>query len=305
MNLGRIPDLDALLLLLQVDQMGSLGQAGQAHGISQPAVSARIRSMERLVGFPLVERSARGSLLTADGILVAGWARDVLQAAEVLGAGIASLRSDREGHLRVAASMTVAEHLLPGWLVRLAIARPETAVSLRAMNSAQVEEAVLDGSADLGFVEGPRVCAGLDSRVVGRDRLVLVVPPGHAWARAGRSVHAAELAATRLVQREPESGTRGAAEAALACFTLAPPLLELSTTGAVVAAVAAGAGPAMLSQLAVRDEVATRRVTEVDVDGVRFDRKLRAVWPRGQRPGGPARDLLHISLQQSADRARR
>lgn len=298
MNLDRVPDLDALLLLLLVDQTGSLGQAGQAHGISQPAVSARIRSMERLVGFPLVERSTRGSVLTADGVLVAGWARDVLQAAKVLGAGVASLRSDREGHLRVAASMTVAEYLLPGWLVQLAIARPETAVSLRAMNSAQVEEAVLNGSADLGFVEAPRVCPGLDSQVVGRDRLVVLVPPGHAWARAGRPVPAAELAATRLVQREPKSGTRGAAEAALARFRpLAPPLLELSTSGAVVAAVAAGAGPAVLSQLAVRDEVATRRVTEVDVDGVRFGRKLRAVWPRGQRPGGPARDLLLIARQ--------
>jgi len=298
MALTRVPDLDALLLLLRVDQTGSLGQAGEAHGISQPAVSARIRSMERLVGFPLVERSARGSVLTADGGLVAGWARDVLAAADVLATGVASLRSDREGQLRVAASMTVAEYLLPGWLVQLAVGRPETAVSLRAMNSVQVEQAVMDGSADLGFVEGPQVCAGLDSHVVGRDRLVLLVPPGHAWARRGRPVSAAELAATRLVHREPQSGTRASAEAALARFApLAPPLLELSTSGAVVAAVAAGAGPALLSQMAVRDKVATRSVTEVAVEGVRFDRKLRAVWPRGQRPSGPARDLLQIARQ--------
>jgi len=112
MTLRRVPDLDSLVLLLDVSTSGSLGRAGVAHGISQPAVSARIRSMERLVGVALVERTARGSSLTLNGILVAGWARDVLDAAKVLDAGIASLRLDSEHQLRVAASMTVAEHLV-------------------------------------------------------------------------------------------------------------------------------------------------------------------------------------------------
>lgn len=296
MALTRVPDLDGLQLLLRVDELGSLGRAGQAHGISQPAVSARIRGLERLVGLPLVERSARGSRLTPDGALLAGWARDVLAAAEVLAIGIDSLRSDHDSQLRVAASMTVAEHLLPAWLVRLAAARPETTVSLRAANSHQVEEAVRDGSADLGFVEGPRVAADLDSRVVAEDRLVVVAPPDHPWSRVREAVSAREVATTRLVHREAESGTRSATETALARFAPLPaPLLELSTSAAVVAAVAAGAGPAVLSELAVRDDVAAHRVVEVPVTGAVLGRRLRAVWPRGQRPGAPARDLLAIA----------
>src|SRR6478735_633461 len=132
MGLTRVPDLDSLTLLIRVASAGSLGQAAVEHGISQPAVSARVKSMERLVGFPLVTRSSRGSTLTTEGSLLADWALDVLHAAEVLGAGIGSLRQDRQGRLRVAASLTVAEHLLPLWLVRLATTRPETAVSLSA-----------------------------------------------------------------------------------------------------------------------------------------------------------------------------
>src|SRR6476469_4247727 len=120
MALDRVPDLDTLSLVLEVAASGSLSKAGAARGLSQPAVSARMRGLERLVGFTVLARSARGSTLTPEGALLAEWARGVLAAADVLGAGIASLRSDRSARLRVAASLTVAEHLLPGWLVVLA-----------------------------------------------------------------------------------------------------------------------------------------------------------------------------------------
>jgi len=191
--------------------------------------------------------------------------------------------------------MTIAEHLLPRWLVRLASARPETAVSLDAMNSHQVGLAVLAGRVDLGFVEGPEVGDGLADEVVAQDRLVVVVAPGHPWARR-RRVDAAELAATRLVQREPTSGTRGALEAALAAYEpMAAPVLELSTTSAVSAAAAAGAGPAVLSRLAVEDDLDRGRLVEVATSGVDLTRLLRAVWVAGQRPSPPAQDLLRIA----------
>jgi len=296
MALERVPDLDSLALLLEVAATGSLGRAAAAHGLSQPAVSARVQAVERLVGFPLLVRGARGSTLTPQGALLADWARGVLGAAAVLDAGIASLRGDLDARLRVAASLTVAEHLLPGWLVRLAAARPDTAVSLTASNSADVAVAVLDGQVELGFVEGPDLPGGLQEQVVGADRLVVVVPPGHPWSRRRRPVEATELAATRLVQREPTSGTRTALEHALAGLgPLAAPLLELSTSSGVRAAVAAGAGPAVLSDLAVSEDLAAGRLVQVPLRGVDLRRQLRAVWPVSQRPGGPARDLLAIA----------
>ena len=296
MALERVPDLDSLALLLEVAATGSLGRAAAAHGLSQPAVSARVQAVERLVGFPLLVRGARGSTLTPQGALLADWARGVLGAAAVLDAGIASLRGDLDARLRVAASLTVAEHLLPGWLVRLAAARPDTAVSLTPSNSADVAVAVLDGQVELGFVEGPDLPGGLQEQVVGADRLVVVVPPGHPWSRRRRPVEATELAATRLVQREPTSGTRTALEHALAGLgPPAAPLLELSTSSGVRAAVAAGAGPAVLSDLAVSEDLAAGRLVQVPLRGVDLRRQLRAVWPVGQRPGGPARDLLAIA----------
>lgn len=294
----RVPDLDSLAMLLEIAATGSLGRAAAGRGMSQPAVSARIQALERLVGFPVLLRSARGSELTQRGALLADWARSVLAAADVLDVGIASLRGERDAQLRVAASMTVAEHLLPQWLAQFADGHPQAQVSLTAGNSADVAQAVLDDRADLGFVEGPTVPAGLKHRVIATDELVVVVAPGHPWVRRRRPVSAEELAVTRLVQREPASGTRTFLEAALGERVMATPVLELSTSGAVSAAAAAGAAPAVLSALAISSDVAAGRLRRVPVDGLDLRRQLRAVWSTA-RLSNAAKDLLLIADRDS------
>ncbi|MEV5319819.1 LysR family transcriptional regulator [Streptomyces sp. NPDC052687] len=289
----RVPDLGALELLLAVARLGSLGAAAREVGITQPAASSRIRSMERQLGVALVDRSPRGSRLTDAGALVTDWARRVVEAAEAFDAGAQALRDRRDSRLRVAASMTIAEYLLPGWLLALRAQRPDTAVSLLAGNSAAVAERLLSDEADLGFVEGLTVPPGLDAVVVARDRLIVVTAPGHPWARRREPLSPAELASTPLVLREKGSGTRQVLDAALG--GLARPLIELSSTTAVKASAVAGAGPAVLSELSVREELSTRRLVSVPVDRVSLRRDLRAVWRTGHRPAGPARDLLSLT----------
>jgi DNA-binding transcriptional LysR family regulator len=167
---------------------------------------------------------------------------------------------------------------------------------------------VSDGRADLGFVEGPNVPRSLRSKTVGHDRLVLVVPPGHPWARR-RAVTPAELAATPLVSREEGSGTREVLAAALVRSlgpgaAQAPAALSLSTTSAIRAAVLAGAAPAVLSRLSVGDDLAAGRLVHVEVTGLDLRRPLRAVW-RGSAglPAGAARDLVaHIQTRRAGGR---
>ena len=81
-----------------------------------PAVDILRFETSLQIGSALLTRTPRGSTLTESGALVAGWAAEVLAAAERLDAGIASLRSDAARQLKVAASQTIAEHLLPLWL---------------------------------------------------------------------------------------------------------------------------------------------------------------------------------------------
>lgn len=297
---AHVPDLRALELLLAVARTGSLGAAGRELGLTQQAVSSRVGTIEKLVGVRVLHRDTRGSTLTDAGALLADWAGRVLTAADELDVSITALRGVRDGRLDVAASYTVAEYLLPGWLARLRIdVGPDTGVNLVVRNSTQVAALVLAGDAGLGFVEGPDLPAGLDSVTVASDHLVVVVAPGHRWARR-RSVDPAELAAAALVAREPGSGTRIVLDRALAAAApdVARPAsaLELSATTAIRHAVLAGAGPAVLSAIAVQDDIGSGRLVRVRIDGgLDLRRELRGIWPEGPPPAGPARLLLSIA----------
>lgn len=295
----RVPEIGALDLLLSVARLGSLGRAARQHGISQPAAGSRIRHLESLLGLALIERSAAGSRLTREGAVVADWARPVVAAAAALDAGVTALRTQHEGRLQIAASMTVAEYLMPSWLFDLRVRRPRASVSLWVVNSVEVARLVLADAVDIGFVEGPDLPEGLQCRVVGHDRLQLVVARGHPWARRRRPVDAAELAATALVARERGSGTRDTLEAVLADHhPLAVPTVELSSTTAIKAAVVAGVGAAVLSSLTMAEELADGRLVAVEIAGVDLTRTLRAVWPAGRALTGILRDVVAVATRR-------
>jgi DNA-binding transcriptional LysR family regulator len=289
-----LPDLDAFRILLLVGELGSLGRAAVAEGIAQPSATARLAALERRLGIALVDRSPRGSRLTEEGRIVSDWAREVLTAVDTLLAGAHALRS-RNAQLRVAASQTIAECLVPEWLREFARREPGVGVGLHVANSAHAIAAVAHGTAQLGFVEGPNRPQELSSRVVGVDRLVVVVHPSHRWATRKRPLTAAELSQAPLVVREAGSGTRETLDRALLGHDAAPPVSELGSNSAVKGAVLAGIAPAVLSVLAVASELATGRLVEVATPELDLRRKLRAVWPRGRRLMGPAVSLLAVA----------
>lgn len=156
-----MPDRAAFEVLLAVAKTGSLGAAGREVGLTQQAVSARMASIEARTGVRLAVRTPRGSQLTPAGVVVAEWADQLLGVAQHVDAGLASLREGSRAQVKVVASLTIAEQLMPRWLVsmRAAATRRGTSapqVILTASNSDHVISAVRDGAADLGFIESPR-----------------------------------------------------------------------------------------------------------------------------------------------------
>ena len=291
-------DVVSLALLAAIAETGSISAAGRATGLTQQAASARIRQLEQRLGLPLLRREARGSTLTPAGSVAAEWAAEVVEAAARFSAGVAALRGQHEP-FSVAASLTVAEYLLPGWLLAAQSRGPQQAVvSVTATNSQHVLELVAAGTHPLGFIESPQSVGALTAVPVARDELIVVVPPAHPWARRV-SIPLSQLARTQLVTRERGSGTRLSFEQILEAEGYSPltPLLELPTTAAVRTAVASGAGPAVLSILAVRDDITIGRLVRVRVRDRRFIRELRAVHSGS--------DLLSPELQALLDVARR
>jgi DNA-binding transcriptional LysR family regulator len=290
---ATVPDLAALDLFRSVVELGSLSRAAKTHQITQPSASSRIRTLESQLGVTVLERSPTGSRPTPAGRLVAAWANDVLRAADDLAAGVASLKAQQAGLLRIAASYTIAEYLLPPWLDQFLSERPNDAVTLDVTNSAAVLERLESGAVDLGFVESPSVQSSLNTQVVGRDEMIVVVAGRHPWAESD-TVDLATFAATPLVLRERGSGTRDALIAELDRLGCDAPTsaLDLGSISAVRIAVMSGSSPTVISRLAVEADIASGGLVEITVPGLRIQRELRAVWPKRTDLATLAHDLL-------------
>lgn len=302
-----MPELSALELLSAIAKTGSLNAASREVGTSQQAVSARLTSIESQIGVRLVTRTTRGTQLTPAGEVVVEWADQILDVAQRVDTGLASLRAERRTRLTVAASQTVTEQLLPRWLVsfQAAVLRhggtaPE--VGFNATDSEGVIAAVRDGEAELGFIEIRGALRGLRSRVIGRDELIVVVPPDHKWVRRSAAITVAELRRTPLVSRKSGWRLLLGTEEPLDSDRSAPAAhpLELASAAAVRAAVLAGAGPAVMSRLAVSDDLIHGRLRAVPVADLDLRRDLRAIWLGARTPpAGAARDLLnHIATSR-------
>lgn len=298
-----VPELGALELLVAAVRSGSISAAAREAEVAQQSASMRLRNIERMLGLELLQRTTRGVEPTAAGETVAAWAEEVLAAAERFRVGVEMLRDERRRELTVAASQTVAAHLMPAWLVTLRErqvreGRTPTAVRLIAGNSEEVATLVRDGAADLGFIESSALPERLSRVAVGVDALVLVVAPGHPWASAG-SIAMSDAADAAIVAREAGSGTRQTWEDAVrARLGREPvePIAVLPTSAAVRSAVANGLAPALLSRLVVADDLQLGRLVEVPIEGYPVSRPITALWRGGVRDLEPtSRDLIEVA----------
>ncbi len=305
---SHVPDLAGLQLVVGIARHGSIGGSARAMGISQQAASERLRAVEAQTGLTLVHRGSRGSRLTPAGVVVAEWAARLLDLADEIDTAITGLRGDRNHDLTVWASMTIAESLIPRWLVQLrqrqlGEGRRPTAVSLHASNSGNVVDAVRDGTAQLGFVEGVRAPRGLRHTQVAYDDLVLVAAAGSPLGRRRTPLPPEEVAELQLTSRERGSGTREVLEASLRAhgLTMGDAVVELTTATAIREAVLAGSSPAFLSHRVVARELDSGHLVAVPTTGLDLTRVFRAVWVGSkQPPAGPVRDL--VAIARAADR---
>ncbi len=288
----RALDLETLRLLLSLDEQGSIGAAARARGLTQPAASKRIREFEARWRLAVVQRSARGSRLTPDGEAVVAWARTVVHEADVMAAGLEALAEGRGEELSVAASLTVAEFMLPRWIGELRSRHPDLHPQLRVVNSAQVADLVRSGAVDVGFIETATLPRDLAVTPVGTDGLAVVVPPQHPWARRTTPVTLEALRAEEYVLREEGSGTRSTFEAALRERPRVA--LEAGSTAAILGAVLAGVGPGVVSRRASATYVDLGHLVEI-AHPLDLRRPVSAVRLPGRRETHRGDDLVRIA----------
>lgn len=272
----------------------SYTRAAEVLHVTQPAVSMMIQELERRLGVQLVERTGRTFVLTADG------ERFRVRAIEILGIAEETLEEMRSGAislsgvLRIGASTTLGNYILPEWLGRFYHRHPQTRVELFVENTHDVVERLVAQELAIAFIEGP--CH--DSRVVAtrfqRDELVLICRPDHPWVHR-QSVSLSELASEHVILREPGSGTRDVivTELEREGVTIDTPL-QLGHTEAIKTAVGAGLGVSILSRVTCAREISANLLAEVRIESVRMDRWFYCCRLKGKRDSPILRAFLDL-----------
>lgn len=175
-------DLVDLRLMVRVAEANSLTRGAEASHISLPAASTRIKNLEESLGLKLLYRTSQGVTLTPPGQAFVQHARTVLAQLEHLSGDLQEYAKGIKGHLRVYANTTALGEFLPPVLKGYLLAHPDVNVDLRERLSHDIVRAVSEGQTDIGIVAGLVRTENLETLPYRRDRLVLVVPGGHALA---------------------------------------------------------------------------------------------------------------------------
>ena len=245
---------EQLAIFVAVAEREHLTRAAEAIRLTPSAVSAAIKNLEAFYGVELFHRVGRRIELTEVGRVFLTEARTTLarvRAAELM---LSELGGLQRGHLSLYASQTISSYWLPPVMMRFHEAYPGIELTLTIGNTRTVAEAVIEGQAELGLVEGEVDAAALSSAVVARDALSVVVSPDHPWAD-GRPLTAEQLVSdSPWVMREQGSGTRSAFEAAMLDFGVSPQSMKIAlifpSNEAVLSAVRAGVCAAAISSAA-------------------------------------------------------
>lgn len=276
-------NVQQLKTFVTVVEHGSFSEAARVLGVSQPAVTMQLQSLESDLGATLLDRRYRRVDLTEAGRTLLPHARRVLEQIGEARDEIDSLSGVITGRLVIAASTTPGVYIVPRLLGAFLTKHPEVGVTITVHDTAEVIEAVESGHADIGITGATVRGARVSFEEVGSDELVLICSPESPLAESKR-VPLAELADEPWVLRESGSGTRQVAERLAADHGLDPDelrvVVELGTGEAIVSAIEGGLGISILSRHVAAKALALGTVAEVDALGLPATRPLHLVLPR-------------------------
>lgn len=273
--------LEALVNLVEEH---SFSRAARRMFLTQPSLTKHIRNLEDALGARVVNRASRAFTLTPEGRVVYDYARRILKLREEAMDRVMRVRKSEEGDIRVAASTIPATYILPYALGEFRRRFPGIRAAVRAADSAEVIETVLEGGAEIGFVGKEPASAKLVSEALWRDRMVLAVPAAHPWA-GRKSVRVREIEKEPFVIRERGSASREVFERCLADrgrtdLSRFHVVAEMGSSEAVKEAVIAGVGLSVISWYAVRREIASGVLAALSIEGCSIERHFHVIHRR-------------------------
>jgi len=279
----NIAELEALKA---VAETGSFTRAADRLGMSQPGLSRQIQRLERELGTKLLERRGTGAILTDAGRESMQFAIRTISDFDALVSRFGPDPSALTGVIRIVASSTPAEYLVPSLVAEFRNEHQGVSVEVLVADSAQVARTVGDRQADLGLSGMPSTAIGFSAVPVAKDEIVLAVSKEHRFA-GERAITIDQLRDETFIEREGGSGTWQTLIQALSASGIELPehnvSMTLGSTQAVIAAVEKNLGVGFVTNHAV--EHAAGSVAAVRIDGVPLDRDLNLVYETGRVRG--------------------
>lgn len=292
--------LEQLRIFIAVAEWQHMTRASEALALTQSAVSHAIMTLENGFGIKLFDRIGRRILLTEAGRVFLQEARAVQARALAARECLEDLGGLRTGRLHVWASQTLASYWLPARLNRFAALHPEVTLGMTISNTEEICAQLAAGTIGFGLIEGVATGSSLDTEILARDQLLLVVSPEHPWAQTPPKADA--LTGTPWVLREKGSGTRASFETALAGWGIAPETLdivmELTSNEAIATMISTGRAATVLSASVVSGLIENGLLCPVSM---LFPERHFAL-ARGARSLSPAEQAFCTLLREGAPR---
>src|SRR6266516_3173452 len=277
-------DTRQLAAFCAVVELRSFSQAAERLGVTQPAVSLQIRSLEKRLGSQLLDRSGRRVEPTEAGRRLYRSAQRMLALEEQLLGELGDENGTLSGRLEIGASTGPGGTVLPVLLCEFQRRHPDVRVALSVSETQRVVDQVARRELELGVVGAARRHRAVTFEPFFRDEVVLACPPGHRFA--GKTVSLEQLREEPLIVMQEGAGVRQVIEDELRGVGVRlrdlDVRLELGLQESVRSAVAAGHGVAFISRTAIEAELAAGTIAEASVEGLEPAREISLVRASGR-----------------------
>lgn len=286
-----------LQALVALAQDRSFSKAARRLRVTQPAVTQHVANLAREVGVQIVDVVSRRPVLTEAGTYLAERARTIVDAIATLDADMEEFKHAKSGTLRIGATLTIGTYLMPALLACFWRERPQIRADVRIANTVAVAQLLRSHELGLALLEGIVAEDAIVTVPFLEDELVLIVPAAGGPLANKRRIRAEDLTHVPFISREPGSGTRDLGYEALLRIGVRPAVvLELPSGEAILRAVEAGLGAAILSRMAVEREVRAARVRVLKIADLPLRRSFLIAATRGRTLSPVQRAFARIVL---------
>ncbi|MFR9619751.1 MAG: LysR substrate-binding domain-containing protein [Rikenellaceae bacterium] len=263
-----------LLVFVTTARELSFTRAAVELNISQPAVTKHIKELERLLSTPLFRRSGNRISLSDDGERLLPIVESILGGYRDLTDAVSLSEDGYSGHLRLGASSTITQYILPDILARFRESYPRVTITLVSGNSEEVLAMVEQGRVDMALVEDANTQSSFHYDNFRCDRVVLVSASGKR-----RRIEMGDIAKLPLVLRENGSGTLEVVLRELQRHDIVRRglnvVMQIGSSEGIVRYLKASKCYAFISQAAIIDSLQRGELSVVDVEGFSIERMLR------------------------------